>query len=39
MRREKFLVDPRRVMKPVEVRGRDQLDEIAITGFVLRQQE
>ena len=37
-RSEKFLVDPRLVMKTVEVRGRDQFHKIAVTGFVLRQQ-
>ena len=38
MRREQFLVDPRPVMKSVEMRGGDQLYQIAITGLVLRQQ-
>ena len=38
MLREKFLVDPRPVMKSVEMRGRNQFNEIAIAGFVLRQQ-
>ena len=38
MRGEQFLVDPRLVIHPVEMRGRDQLDEIAIAGLVLRQQ-
>ncbi len=38
MRGEQFLVDPRLVMQPVEMRGGNQLDEIAITGLVLRQQ-
>src|SRR5260370_8370581 len=34
MLREKFLVDPRPVMKSVERRGRDQLNKILITDFV-----
>ncbi len=38
MRREQFLVDPRLVMEPVEMRRGNQLHEIAITGLVLRQQ-
>src|SRR5260370_31999077 len=36
MLREKFLVDPRPVMKSVEMRGRDQLKKIVITYFVAR---
>jgi hypothetical protein len=38
MGREKFLIDPRRVMKTIEVRGRDQLHEIPVARLVLRQQ-
>jgi len=35
---QQFLVDPRPVMKSVEMRGRNQFDEIAIAGFVARKQ-
>ena len=38
MLREKFLVDPRPVMKSIEMRGRDQLNQIVITSFVTREQ-
>ena len=38
MRREQLLVDPRLVMKSVEMRGGDQLHQVAIAGLVLRQQ-
>jgi len=36
--RQQFLVDPRLVMEPVEVRDRDHLHQVAITGFILRQE-
>ena len=35
MRRQKFLVDPRRVMETIEMRRSHQLHEIAIPGLVL----
>src|SRR5438874_726975 len=35
---EKFLVDPRPVMKSVEMRGRNQFNKIVITDFVARKQ-
>src|SRR4029077_7537355 len=38
MLREKFLVDPRPVMKSVEMRSRDQFNKIVITDFVAREQ-
>ena len=38
MRRQKFLVDPGRVMKTVQVRRSYQLDQITIAGLVLRQK-
>ena len=38
MLREQLLVDPRLVMHPVEMRGRDQLYQVAVAGFVLGQE-
>ena len=38
VRGEQLLVDPGRVMKPFEVRGRHQLDEILVADLVFRQQ-
>ena len=38
MRRQKFLVDPGRIMKAVEMRGGEQLHQVAIAGLILRQQ-
>ncbi len=35
---EQFLVDPRPVVKTIQVRGGNELNQIAITGLVLRQQ-
>jgi len=35
---EKFLIDPRPVMKSIEMRGRDQFNQIVITGCVAHEQ-
>src|SRR6476620_10656071 len=38
MRRQQCLVDPRSIIKTVEMRRRNQLHQIAVTRFILRQQ-
>ena len=38
VRCQKLLIDPRPVVKPVEMRGGNEFNQIAISGFVLRQQ-
>ena len=38
MLRQQLPVDPRPVMKSVEMRGRNQFHEIAIAGFIARKQ-
>ena len=38
MRRQKLFIDPGRIMKSIQVRCRNQLYEVAIAGFVPRQE-